>query len=119
MKEGESQIAEESTTFGKGERVAEEGPRNADEAKGDVRHHHGIERIFRSNQAPVEESEGGRHHQHHCGGDQHPCGVCLTHGEGVYCFPFSSASCGQSTATEDYRLGALSGAAGSCGRIAL
>ena len=99
MKEGEPQVAEESAAFGEGERVAEERPGDADKAKSDVGHHHGIEGVFCSDHAAVEESEGRRHHQHHRGGDQHPCGVGRAqgrHGHRLYHFliPSAIADCG-------------------------
>ena len=71
----------------KRERVADEGPRDPDEAERDVAHHHGVERVLGSHQSAVEESEGGSHHQHHCGGDQHPCcvgGVYGAHADRLY-----------------------------------
>ena len=75
MEEGEAQIAQQSTAFGERERVADDRPGDADEAERDVGHHHRIESVLGSDHAAVEEAKGRGHHQHHGGGDQHPCGV--------------------------------------------
>jgi hypothetical protein len=80
--EGVIQSAQPIPAGRKREGVADEGPGDPNEAKGDVTHHHGVERVLRSDESAIEESEGWRHHQHEGGGHEHPRGIRLIDGGG-------------------------------------
>ena len=55
--------------------VAEERPRQADEAQRGEAHHQCVERVLRTNHPAVKEAQGGGHHQDESGGDEQPGGV--------------------------------------------
>ena len=65
-----------------GQRIADDGPKNGDQAHHGEALHHGAEDVLFADQAAVEEGQtGSGHEQNECCGDQHPCVV--TGGLGV------------------------------------
>ena len=70
--EGVARRADEERARREGERVPEDGPRHPHEAEGGDAHHDRVEGVLRAYEAPVEETEGGRHQQDERGRGQHP-----------------------------------------------
>ena len=65
--------ADEAVAVAKGQRVADDGPENGDQAHHGEALHHGAEDVLAAHQAAVEERQAGAgHQQHQGGGDQHP-----------------------------------------------
>ena len=67
------EAADEAVAVAEGQRVADDGPENGDQAHHGEALHHGAEDVLAANQAAVEERQAGAgHQQHQRGGDQHP-----------------------------------------------
>ena len=63
---------------GKGQAVAEQHPEHADQGHGRKAHHHGVEHVAAAHEAGVKQRQGGGHHQHQGGADQHKAIVGAT-----------------------------------------
>jgi hypothetical protein len=67
------EAADESVAVAEGQRVADDGPEDGDQAHHGEALHHGAEDVLFADQAAVEESQAGTGHQQDQGrGDQHP-----------------------------------------------
>ena len=71
--EGVLKASDESVARAKGQRVADHGPEDGDEAHHGEALHHGGENVFAADETAIEEDQaGGGHHQNQRRGDQHP-----------------------------------------------
>ena len=67
------EAADEDVAVAEGQRVADDGPENGDQAHHGEALHHGAEDVLLAHQAAVEERQAGAgHQQDQGGGDQHP-----------------------------------------------
>jgi hypothetical protein len=71
--EGVLQSADEAVARAEGQRVADHGPENGDQAHHGEALHHGAEDVLAAHQAAIEKDQAGSgHHQDQGGRDQHP-----------------------------------------------